>query len=975
ILDIDYDDGFVAYLNGVEIARANINGVPPLFNSGTIQDHEAKMYAGGVPDRFIIDNQVVLINGDNVLSVQAHNISNSSSDLTLIPFLSAIFSTLTSDGVPLNPILRLPDSYLHTNFKISNSETLVLSDNFGTIIDELYVDELRTDISLGTSILNDNLAYYYNPTPKAENSSKEYLGVINTKVAFSNSGGVVGGAFSLTLSGNSDDETIRYTTDVTEPNETTLLYVNPIYIDENTVVRARICKKDYISSFTNSKTFLFSVSHNLPVISLVTDPYNLFDQQYGIYEFGDSYDPNVPYFGANFWEDWERPVQFSFYEKGGSLGVEFNGGLKIFGGWSRANNQRSFSIFARDKYGLSEIDYSLFPDVPYDKYQSVVLRNSGNDWLKTMIRDAALTGLMKGSGLDFQAYNPTVTYINGEYWGIYNLRERISEHFLASKHNIESETIDLLENNCQVINGDNQEYLSLIEYVNITDLSLDENFVYVENEIDVDNYILYQLSQIYFSNTDWPGSNIKYWKSPNGKWRWILFDTDFGFGIWDVNDYKYDALSFALEENGPAWPNPPWSTLLFRKLIENISFRNRFVNRFADELNTRFLPQNVNSHIQSTFDVISSEIDSHFERWSASYDPGQLQNMKTFGINRPTYIKDHLINRYNFSEICRITIVNSDFSQGYVRLNENLRIQSDSWSGDYFKEVPVTLKAIPEIGYEFSHWSGISSSTNPEIEISLQDAVSAITPNFIQSTSGEKAIVINEINYKSGNVNDANDWIELHNPNGDYLDVSNWIFKDNNDDNLFKIAEGTAIEAFGYLVIARDSSDFADAFSDVTNFIGDFSFGLSANGDAVRIYNSNSELQDEVYFLPIEPWPVCANGQGPSLELISPDLDNTLSKSWSCLSDFGSPGVKNAASAIEIFRKDEISVFPNPIHDYLYIKGLSGNVLAQVFDLGGRQVLTKTINDRLYLGGLKSGMYILKLVSNNQPYVFKIVKE
>ena len=92
----------------------------------------------------------------------------------------------------------------------------------------------------------------------------------------------------------------------------------------------------------------------------------------------------------------------------------------------------------------------------------------------------------------------------------------------------------------------------------------------LKGEIDIENFIIYQVAQIYFDNTDWPGNNIKFWRPENGKWKWILYDTDFGFGIWGNNNYQNNTLSFALQSNGPGWPNPPWSTLLFRRLVQNI---------------------------------------------------------------------------------------------------------------------------------------------------------------------------------------------------------------------------------------------------------------------------------------------------------------------------------------------------------------------------------------------------------------------
>ncbi len=977
ILDIDYDDGFVAYINGQEVARANINGVPPVFNSGTIVDHEAKMYSGGKPDRFVIDNpQSLLNNGNNVLSIQLHNISNTSSDMTLIPFLSAIFSTDVTDGITPPSILELSNSKLHTNFKISSkSETLTLSDDTGNIIDELFIEGLFSDSSIGVSTKDANLVYYTTPTPGKVNDSQEFLGTIKKDVVFSNNGGKIINSFSLTISGNTEGEEIRYTTDATVPTESSALYQNPIVVNATTVIRARLFKANYISSLTNSKTFLFNASHNLPVVTLVTDPYNLFDNDYGIYVKGDSYDPNVPYWGANFWEDRERPVQFSLYEDDGSLGTEFNAGIKVFGGWSRANEQRSLSIFARGQYGTSEIDYPIFPDLPYDKYQALVLRNSGNDWLNTMVRDASLTSLMDGADIEFQDHRSTVVYINGEYWGIYNLREKVNEHFLASKKGVDADALDLLELEGQIVEGDNQEYLELIEFIKNNSLVNEANYNYVAERVDIDNFILYQSTQIYFNNTDWPGNNIKYWKSEGGKWRWILYDTDFGFGIWDVNDYRHDALSFALEPNGPDWPNPAWSTLVFRKLIENKTFRNKFINRSADEMNTRFLANNVNAHIQQASDVIYSENTAHYNRWGATYNPQNIANMKTFSNNRSTYAKYHIRNKFNIPSTKRLTLQNDEVNRGFVEVNNNLIIELNYWGGDYFQDIPIALKAIAEPGFEFSHWSGSSESTNAEIELSMASVMS-VKAHFVESSTEIKPIVINEINYKSGDVVDAGDWIELYNPNDTYLDISNWKFKDSNDANIFTIPDGTSIDANSYLVITKSSVDFTSAFPDVKNFIGDFDFGLSSSGDAVRIFNSELELQDEVNYGTAEPWPTCANGQGPTLELKSPDLDNSLPENWDCLSTYGTPGVVNdATTGIEDFLKGKLSIYPNPIEDYLYLKGLKKEVDVRIIDTNGKILEQKKTIDQVYLGHLESGVYILNIILGDNILSYKIVKK
>ena len=554
ILDIDYDDAFVAYINGVEVARANIDGVPPPYNASTNQDHEAQMYNGGTPDRFLVsDFSSILVEGTNVLAIQAHNVSSSSSDLTIIPFLSAIYSTANSSGVNPPEILNLSDNYtLHTNFKISaTSETLSLSDENGTLVDQLLVEGLPPNTSVGVSNFSNNIVSYVATTPGAQNADEEFTGTIQNEVIFSENGGLKTQPISLSLSGNQIGQVIRYTTDGSTPSEQSPIYSSTINIDENTSVRARIYASNYLPSKTGTESYIIGANHDIDVMLLSVNPDDFFDDDYGIYVFGPegTYSTDMPYFGANFWEDWERPIHFSFYEHDESASVQFNAGVKIFGGWSRGQNgQRSLSFFARGQYGDSKFEHSFFDNITYNEFEAFTLRNSGQDWLRSSMKDIMITSLMRGTELDFQDYNPVATYLNGEYWGMYNMREKINEHMLASKHNLNADEITLLTNNAQIIEGSNEEYNQLIDYINTYDLSNDANFEYIRQRIDLKHYALYQASNIYINNTDWPGNNIKFWKHPDTKWRWIMYDTDFGFGpFWNISNYNEDTLSFALD--------------------------------------------------------------------------------------------------------------------------------------------------------------------------------------------------------------------------------------------------------------------------------------------------------------------------------------------------------------------------------------------------------------------------------------------
>ena len=1000
-LDIDFDDGFVAYINGIEISRYNVNGVPPSFNGGTNTDHEAKMYNGGLPDRFPVnDFKNIITNGENVLAIEIHNVSEWSSDLTLIPFLSASYNTGTSEGVNPPEILNLTNSSIfHTNFKISASgETIRLTDNQNNIIDELELSEMKSNISTG--VFNDEIKFFIDPTPLYQNNSTAYDGILlNSNITFNHDGGPVSQSFNLELSNPTNDAIIRYTTDKTEPNSNSAIYNSPIPISETSVVRAALFKPGFISSFSTSKSYIFNTNHQIDIISMVTDPYNFFDNDYGIYVLGDDYQNGDPYFGANFWEDWERPVHVSFFDHDKNQQVSFNAGTKIFGGWSRGQNeQRSFSFFARSQYGDSEFKYPLFDELPYNSYQNFILRNSGQDWMRSSIHDAALTSLMRGSGLEFLEHNPAATYINGEYWGVYNMREKLNEHTIAAKFNLDPDDITILEAEGIIVQGDNSEYLQLIDYVSNSDLRSNINFQYVVDRVDLKNYALYQATQIYFNNWDWPGNNIKFWTHPEGKWRWFLYDTDFGFGApWEVgwfndgttDDYQDNTLNHALEPNGPGWPNPPWSTQLFRALITNMNFRNQFINRYADELNSRFLYENVATHLETIYQKIAPELEAQTARWKDyAWDecgPCESSNarmyvdaMKYYAQNRPYHAKEHLKARFNLPNNHEVTLINDTPERGHIILNDNLNVEQLEWKGDYFETVPITLKAQEKLGYEFSHWTYKNSTwSDQEILIALDNA-ETIEAHFINSSISE-AIVINEINYNSPDDFDPDDWIELYNPNSESLDLSNWMIKDDDDTHVYTIPQNTSIVAEGYLIIVRDALKFEALFPNIS-FIGELGYGLGGGGDQVRLFDANENLVDFVEYDDKTPWPECADGNGYSLELNAWNSDNELAESWACVNEYGSPGRENIFVLSKDSNEDyKISLRNNPVNDIIEILTPDNNTNLNhtIYDLTGKYVLEAFNTNKINVSKLSSGIYILVVKNEllNTKSIHKFIKE
>ena len=425
--------------------------LPPPYNSENIYtDHEAQIYAGGFPDRFLIsDYTSILVEGANIFAIQAHNVSPTSSDLTIIPFLSAIYASPNNSGIDPPEILNINDNNtFHTNFKISsNSETITLSSNSGTVIDQMIIEGQPPNTSIGISNFSNSTVSFAETTPGYQNANEEFTGAIQNEVIFSENGGLKTQTFQLSFSGNESSQKIHYTTNGSEPNALSPIYSNPIQVTENTSVRARIYAENYLPSKTVTESYIFGAIHDIDVMLISVNPDDFFDEETGIYTFGPegTYETWDPHFGANFWEDWERPVHFLFTTSENNESVSFNGGVKIYGGWSRGQNGQldPFPFLQEVNMGIPNLNKPFFDYLSYNDFEAFVLRNSGQDWLKSNMKDIVLTSLMRGSELDFQEHNPVATYINGEYWGMYNMREKINEHMLASKHNLNSDEITL----------------------------------------------------------------------------------------------------------------------------------------------------------------------------------------------------------------------------------------------------------------------------------------------------------------------------------------------------------------------------------------------------------------------------------------------------------------------------------------------------------------------------------------------------
>ena len=964
-LHIAFDDGFVAYLNGVEIARSNLGteGVPVPYNEYAIDNIDTK----DLPTAdFDVENASALLRkGNNVLAVQGHNVEHSS-DFTLIPMFS----------------LLMADEYIiHTNFKIKNGETITLSDKTGTVLDRMTTGFMEADISQGRlPDGSDRLMYFEQATPGGPNNTEGSEGTAPAPL-FSIPGGLFDAEVSLSIS-SEPGTTVRYTMNNKEPSNSSTIAQSPLRLSETAVVKAKTFKSGFIPSPTVTHTYFIGEHTTLPVVSISAHPD----------DFTDIYDhPRNPR------GDKERQVHIEFFEPDGTLGFSMNCGIQVHGASSMGFPQKPLAFYARSTYGSGSFKYQIFPDKPIDTFEAFILRNSGNDWGFSMIRDALITSLTEGTDVAVQAYHPVVVYINGDYWGFYNAREKINEHFIASNYSVNPDSIDIMEYVVKYfpIHGDSHYFYAMIEYIENHDLTQDRYYEHVKTLIDIDQYINYFVISVYGDSGDWPGNNVKLWrpKIPDGKWRWILYDTDVGFGHpkWGSSP-ENNKLELATHPNKGGWGNyGPWSTFIVRNLLKNEQFRYRLISRFSDFMNSRFNSEAVLERIERIEETIRPEMPRHLKRWGGTMKnwDTQLDYMRDFARSRNHFLKNHIRDYFDIDSNIQVRLYTSQEQTGSLRIN-SLDIETLPWSGDYFSDIPLTLTAVPKPDYLFERWVGSSTDIAETIVLSSLYTID-LTAVFARDENPQhKAIVINEINYNSSDSFDSGDWIELHNTSGVEIDLTGWIFMDEND-NTFLFPDGCIISPDGYFIAIKDSVLFQDSYPLVRNFTGNFGFGLSGGGEQLRLYTPDRVLADSLIYDDTPPWPVEADGYGATLALIDPDLDNALAESWTSSVEHGTPERDNGL--ITQIRENSDSTplkysleqnYPNPFNqattirysvpEHSFVTIDIYNVLGQKTDtLVSKNQTAGRYDIRYNAGENTSGMYFCHMKAGTFTTVKRII--
>ena len=633
-------------------------------------------------------------------------------DGTLIP--AAGFLLLWADG---------RDAGLHLNFKLDKAgEQLGLYTPEGVAVDTLTFGAQQDDISYGRLGNDTNQwSFFRPPSPGSVNHSHDRVEVTPPPL-FSLTGGFYHGGQVLSFL-NSEQIDIYYSLDGTSPDDRALRYQGPIALAATTAVRAIGYARGGAPSEVVTHTYFIDEPIHLPVVSIVTDPANFFSDERGIYVTGTNgtggYCDNAI---RNLKQDWERPVNVELYETDGTLGFNQRAGVKIFGGCSRTRfPQKSLALYARQAYGKGSFAYRLFPDKNIDHFESFALRSSADDQVSTMFRDAlSQTVLVEYMDVDVQAYRPAVLFLNGQYWGIHNLREKISENYVAENFGIDAEEVNLLEGSGSVLAGTEGGYAAMVNYANSHNMADPAQYAVVAAQIDINEYIDYQIGHIYLAERDWPGNNIKFWRANSGplaRWRWINYDMDQCFTPGWVNE---DMIAKTTTTTGPSWPNPEWSTRLFRNLLKNEGFRNEFIQRYAYHMNTTFRPDRLLGFIDRFQERLAPEIPRHITKWGGRKDPDALETwmrptfnsvaqwqqnideLRLFSVLRPAPATRHVLDHFGLSGTSQISLALHVPDSAGLQING--KALPDGFQGTYFNDIPLVVRATPRPGYTFSHW-------------------------------------------------------------------------------------------------------------------------------------------------------------------------------------------------------------------------------------------------------------------------------
>ena len=855
----------------------------------------------------------------------------------------------------------------HTSFKFTQTkaepETVVLANPAAAIIDQQILSITQVGHSNGrTTDGNASWSVFAAPTPGGTNNNATPYQRYAARPAVNNQGGFYSGQVTVIPANNEPNSKLRYTLDGSEPVETSPVAPSSINIPQTKIIKLRAFSNDasILPSLIEYNTYLINENTTLPVMSLAANNLTtLLNGNSSVYPVG-----SMEYFNR---AKVRTTTSYGEFDKHGQD--------------SWVHDQRSLDIRSRDDFGYNNALYEqFFKSSERTEFQRLIIRACGDDNYPGIdssahIRDDFVESLSQTSGqkLDCRKSERCLLFANGQYWGVYSIREKVDDadycEYYYGQDRYHLQFIMLWGNIWAEYGGQEalNDYQDFYNFVMSNDMSDPDNYATVCNQYDVTSLADYMIINSFVVCSDWLNWNVGWWRGLDSagmhkKWAYILWDEDATFGHYINYTYipaqsPYVSPCFHEDLNNP-FSDPGGHVGVLVKLRENPEFDQYYINRYVDLLNTTFKPSFCVPYLDSMANIIEPEMPRHFTRWGGNMTKWQqnVQKIKDFITTRYSVIYEGLSSCYSLTGPYNVTLNVEPAGAGNIRIN-SIVPDHYPWTGKYFGNIDLKLYAIPSNpDYKFDHWEVQNSSFTPSdtatmirMQITQADQVKAV---FVPKQMND-SLVINEINYNSSPSFDPGDWIELYNPQPYEVNAAGWVFKDEDNGHAFSIPQGTSIPAYGYLVLAIDTNMFKSKFPEVTNFVGPVGFGLSGGGELLRLYNPDDLLVDTVNYDDVAPWPTEPDGNGPTLELINPGLDNALAPSWkaSC-APHGTPGQMNCVS-VGLPKLDPIEhaickLVPNPFNNQalfsIKTKTALVNGKLNVYDFMGRLVQTYQLN-------------------------------
>ncbi|MCP4427154.1 MAG: hypothetical protein GY803_21925, partial [Chloroflexi bacterium] len=519
------------------------------------------------------------------------------------------------------------------------------------------------------------------------------------------------------------------------------IYSQPIHLEATNpvtaVIRARLLFPNGDLGPVRSAAYFIGITQPLPLVSLIVDPDDLWDETDGIYA-------NPEARGI----DWERPSAIFYVAADRRTSFQIDAGLRIHGQYSRAYNKKSFRLYFRQEYGQLRLDYPIFPDSDIASFKRLVLHAGGQDasqiptnW--TLLRNQLMANLALETNAWAAHSQPVLLFINGEPWGLYYFRERPDQFLFAEQYGVETaaivDTPARRVENPDDIGPAFADWDRLTASIDANNMAEPANYAYVASQIDLANFIDFSILQIYAANFDWPFTNMKQFRSlaPGGRWQWIVWDNDLSLGLKPWSDIDDDTLIQALDPNyagGTNLATDGRDTILLRGLLQNPAFRARFLGRASELLNTTLAPEAVIAQIDALAAAIEPAIGFENGRWDDSATltdwAVNVDQLRDFARRRPDIMRQQIVESLGLAGTAVVAVNQLSEGMNYLLLN-NQRLDTLPWEGIYLHGGELLATAVPLPGYQFSHWQGLESADNP-LQLTVSNDQS-LMPIFTQS--------------------------------------------------------------------------------------------------------------------------------------------------------------------------------------------------------------------------------------------------